>query len=68
MSKILLVQVGSTVPRLVPRRGDFDDWFRAGLAPRELAVIKPHEGDTLPPEDAVRDYPAVVVPGSRSGP
>jgi GMP synthase (glutamine-hydrolysing) len=64
MSRVLLVQVGSTVPRLVPRRGDFDDWFRAGLAPREVDVVRPHLGDSLPDRGGMSEYGGVVVTGS----
>ncbi len=58
--RVLIVKAGATVPRLVPRRGDFDDWFRGGLAPLECDVVRP-ETEPLPP---VGDHAAVVVTGS----
>ncbi|MEO0650708.1 MAG: glutamine amidotransferase [Planctomycetota bacterium] len=54
---------GHTVPPLVPVRGDFPDWFRAGLgldAARAPAIDLPG-GDPLP---APRDCGGVVVTGS----
>ncbi len=48
MSRILLLQVGSTVPGLIERRGDFDDWFRAGFGAVDVEVRRPHLGDALP--------------------
>ena len=32
--RVLIVKAGSTVPRLVPRRGDFDDWSTESFAYR----------------------------------
>ena len=61
MSRMLLLQVGSTVPGLQARRGDFDLWFRQGLGGGQLDVLCPHLGDELP---GPADYDGVVVTGA----
>jgi len=47
---LLLLKAGTTVPGVRARRGDFEDWFMAGLvfAPEEVAVIDLAAGDPLP--------------------
>ncbi len=59
--RVLVVKLGSTVPGLVPRRGDFDDWFRTGFAPLECDVVLPHAGELLP---EVGLHAGVVLTGS----
>jgi len=65
MRPLWIVKAGSTVSRLVPRRGDFEDWFRAGLG-RDAATaprVRPYRGDALPPP---AEAAAVVVTGSNA--
>lgn len=61
--RLLVLKCGSTVPSLIPRRGDFEDWFRQGLglSAAEAPIVDPSRGDALPDPAAV---PAIVVTGS----
>ncbi len=45
-----IVKVGTTVPSVRARRGDFEDFFRAGLdlPPDRVRVVEPPAGDPLP--------------------
>lgn len=63
MPKLLLVQVGNTFADLAQVRGDYDDWFLAGLGLGldAVDVVRPHQGQPLPEPD---NYTAVVVTGS----
>jgi len=61
MSRILLLQVGSTVPGLIPRRGDFDRWFREGFGETPMDVVRPHEGDPLPERGS---YAGIAITGA----
>ncbi|MFT5283932.1 MAG: GMP synthase (glutamine-hydrolyzing) [Planctomycetota bacterium] len=61
VSRILLLQVGSTVPGLQARRGDFDLWFKEGLGAIDVDVLCPHLGDALPQSS---DYGGVVITGA----
>ena len=58
-----ILKTGSTVAPLVPQRGDFEDWFRAGLgaSEAEAPLHAVHLGDALPP---LRAGAGVVVTGS----
>ena len=58
-----ILKTGSTVAPLVPRRGDFEDWFRAGLgaSEAEAPLHAVHLGDALP---ALRAGLGVVITGS----
>ncbi len=60
---ILIVKTGTTVPSVLSRRGDFEDFFRAGLGlPRDaLRVVEPPAGDELPAPGSVA---GAVVTGS----
>lgn len=60
-ARFLVVKAGTTVPALVPRRGDFEDWFRAGLAPHACDVVRAAEGEALPEPGA---HAGVVVTGA----
>lgn len=63
MSRVHILKTGSTVEPLRERRGDFEDWFRAGLGldADEATVVAPYLGESLPAPQAVS---AVVVTGS----
>jgi GMP synthase (glutamine-hydrolysing) len=60
---ILIVKTGVTVPELVERRGDFEDWIARGLAlgPDRLRVASVFSGDALPDPASLS---GVVVTGS----
>ena len=63
MTKISIVKTGGTLPELVVRYGDFEDWIARGLsiARGELTVHRVDHGDLLP--DA-RSREGVIVTGS----
>ncbi len=63
MKKLLIVKVGNTLPELAARRGDFDDWFKAGLGldPDQLEVFDPRGGAEFPP---LATLAGVLVTGS----
>jgi GMP synthase (glutamine-hydrolysing) len=51
MKKRLIIKLGDTLPTLAARRGDFEDWFIAGLGldPAQVQVFDPHEAADFPP-------------------
>lgn len=60
---LLIVKVGTTLPEIHYRRGDFEQWFctQGGWKPSEVTVVSPYRGEALPHFDA---FEAVVVTGS----
>src|SRR5689334_4699343 len=62
-ARFLIVQTGSTLPKVRARHGDFPDWFRCGLGlhRREVDVVRVHAGER-PPDP--RAYAGAVVTGS----
>ncbi len=60
---IALALCGSTVEPLVPRRGNFTEWFRAGLGlgASDAPAFALHEGEQLPDPSVLR---GVVFSGS----
>jgi GMP synthase (glutamine-hydrolysing) len=65
MLNILVIKTGSTLPSLLDRQGDFEDWVIAGLGvPRDqVQVANVQAGDVLPEPD---DVAGVVITGSHS--
>lgn len=65
MKPLLIVKVGTTVPALLERRGDFDAWIRDRLDEQAppVQVVEPHEGQELPTVDRVG---GVIVTGAAS--
>ena len=63
MRPVLILKTGTTLPSLLPRRGDYEDWILAGMGlPSERAsVVHAHRGEPLPEGDAAA---AIVVTGS----
>lgn len=61
--RFLIVQTGTTMPRLRARRGDFPRWFQRGLGLRtcNVDVIRVDAGEALPP---VATHAGVIVTGS----
>jgi GMP synthase (glutamine-hydrolysing) len=59
----LIVKTGTTVPSVLARRGDFEDWISAGLGldVADVQVSRVYLGDPLPDP---RDVGAVIVTGS----
>lgn len=59
----VIVKTGSTLPELLGRRGDYEDWIVRGLGlPREAVdVVRVYEGEPLP---RAAEPAAVVVTGS----
>jgi GMP synthase (glutamine-hydrolysing) len=62
---LVILKMGSTLPSLKTRRGDFDDWIisGAGLSRSEVTVIDVPAGDPLPPSDGEA---GVIVTGSHT--
>jgi len=60
---VLIVKMGTTLPSLVERRGDFDDWMRRpmGLASDRIRVVKPYEKEDLPDPSGLS---GVIITGS----
>lgn len=63
MSEFVILKTGTTLPELLARRGDYEDWFLAGLgiARERTQVVAVHAGETPPPPDRPI---GVVVTGS----
>lgn len=60
---VLIVKTGTTVPAVRERRGDYEQWFAAGmgLSDRQVSVCRVDEGAALPDP---ADLGAIVVTGS----
>jgi GMP synthase (glutamine-hydrolysing) len=65
MSKFVIVKLGSTIPSLVSRKGDFDDWILLGMgvASEETSVVDVPNGQPFPLQAEIQ---GVVVTGSHS--
>ena len=63
MRPVLILKTGTTLPSLLPRRGDYEDWILAGMGlPSErVSVVHAHRGEPLPEGDTAG---AIVVTGS----
>ncbi len=63
MDQLLILKTGSTIPSLLDRRGDFEDWIIAGMgaAPERVVVVNVVEGGELPAPERLS---GVVVTGS----
>jgi GMP synthase (glutamine-hydrolysing) len=63
VERVLIVKTGTTVPSVAARRKDFESWITTamGLAERQVAVARVHEGEPLPPAG---EFAAAVVTGS----
>lgn len=50
MKKLLIIKTGDTLPELAARRGDFEDWFIAGLGldSAQIAIFDPRTGADFP--------------------
>lgn len=55
MKKLLIVKLGDTLPELAARRGDFEDWFIAGLGlgASLMQVFDPRSGADFPPLEEI---------------
>ncbi len=65
MGSILVLKMGSTLPSLKSRRGDFEHWIIAGigLSPAEVVVINVPAGEALPPANG---HAGIIVTGSHT--
>jgi GMP synthase (glutamine-hydrolysing) len=65
MGAMLVLKMGSTLPSLKSKKGDFESWIIAGLRlPRtEVEVVDVSAGEPLPPADGHR---GIVVTGSHT--
>jgi GMP synthase (glutamine-hydrolysing) len=62
---LLIIKTGSSIPSLVARRGDFEDWIAQGLSLSRTAaiIVDVTKGEKLPAPDVVR---GVVISGSHA--
>jgi GMP synthase (glutamine-hydrolysing) len=63
--KLLILKLGDTLPDLAARRGDFEDWFIAGLG-LDFSVVQvfdPRTGADFPPLDKIS---GLLLTGSHS--
>lgn len=65
MAKLFILKLGDTLPNLAARRGDFEDWFIAGLGldADHLAVFDPRARADFPP---LEQAAGLVLTGSHS--
>lgn len=65
MRPLLIVKTGASLPGLVSRLGDFEDWILEGMGPGRVpvAVCRVDAGEPLPAAEAVA---GVVVTGSQA--
>jgi GMP synthase (glutamine-hydrolysing) len=63
MRKIIIVKVGDTLPSLIPKKGDFEDWIIAGMGLErdEQTVIDVRKGAALPTYEEIS---GIVITGS----
>ncbi len=63
--RLLIVKVGSTLPGLLARKGDFEDWIAAGLGlgPDQVRLADVRSGDPLPDPGEIA---GAVVTGSHA--
>lgn len=65
VSRVLVIQTGTTLPQLAARHGDFAAWFVRGaaLSRYDVEVIRADRGEALP---SANRFAAVLVSGSAS--
>ncbi len=66
MKDIAIIKTGDSIPSLVARRGDFEDWIAAGIGdnlPLSCTVVAVHKGETPPDFDRIG---GIVVTGSHA--
>jgi GMP synthase (glutamine-hydrolysing) len=65
MKKLLILKLGDTLPTLAARRGDFEDWFIAGLGlvSAQVQVFDPRSEADFPPFDSLA---GVLLTGSHA--
>lgn len=65
MSRVLVLQTGTTLPQLAARHGDFAAWFVRGaaLSRHDVEVVRADRGEALP---IANRFAAVLVTGSAS--
>jgi GMP synthase (glutamine-hydrolysing) len=63
MGELLIIKTGETLPPLLGRRGDFEDWILSGMGvgADDVMVINVREGSRLPEYGGIR---GVVITGS----
>ncbi len=63
MKDIVIIKTGDSLPSLVARRGDFEDWIIAGMGNTHLSnrVVSVYKGETPPDFDLIA---GIVITGS----
>ena len=65
MPKVVIIKTGSTLPALLAKRGDFEDWTLAGMqgANGNVVVVDAQDGAPLPDYDEIA---GAVITGSHA--
>lgn len=65
MKKLFIIKLGDTLPDLAARRGDFEDWFMAGLglAAAQMQVFDPRSGADFP---SLAQVAGILLTGSHN--
>mgnify|MGYP001812142792 CR=1 FL=1 len=65
MKRLLIIKCGDTIPELVARRGDFENWIidGCGLTPADTLTVNVENNEPLP---AVSDIAGVIISGSHA--
>jgi len=61
VKQIALIKTGSTIDKIIPKHGDFEDWFAEGLGIKNLLKINVFENQPLPSFERLS---GIVVTGS----
>jgi GMP synthase (glutamine-hydrolysing) len=61
LKPIALVKTGGTIAQIIPRHGDFEDWFAEGMGAPNLLQIDVFRQQSLP---APQDLAGIVITGS----
>lgn len=65
MKDIVIIKTGDSIPSLVTRRGDFEDWIIAGIGARSITVriVAVHKGEIPPDPDLIS---GIIITGSHA--
>lgn len=65
MRRILIIKVGRTLPSLITRRHDFEDWVISGMgaAREQVKIVEVNNGGTLPNYNEIS---GIVITGSHN--
>ena len=61
MKDVVIIKTGDSIPALVARRGDFEDWIITGIGDSHTSVVSVHKDETPPDFDVIG---GIVITGS----